>query len=135
MAVNTGGIVLFSTDGTCAEQSISDGAAAYTNSWRFASINSGLSGIVSNPATPGANNLSHGANSWYGSGTIDHGARVGMHVSETAGGTGSRSVGFSATTSDDRAAVHLAVYELRNSNPPSHLTQATRFRTRKRKVA
>jgi len=101
---------LFSTDGTCAEESITDDSPGQ-NSVRFAGINSGLSGIVSNPGTPGANNLSHGASStWLHS--IDFGTRVIGVVRETTAGQGSRSVGFSASTSDDRAAVHLAVKEV-----------------------
>jgi hypothetical protein len=108
--VHTAGIVLLSTDGTLAEQSVTDGSPG-SDSMRFAGINSGLAAIVSNPTTPGTNNLSHGASStWLQS--IDFGARVIGVVRETTAGQGSRSVGFRATTSDDRAAVHLAIKEV-----------------------
>lgn len=105
----TAGVVLLEGDGILAEQSINDGSPG-SNSLRFAGINSGLSGIVTNAASPGANNLSSGANStWVHD--IDFGTRVIGVVRETTAGQGSRSIGFSATTSDDRAAVHLAVRE------------------------
>ena len=96
---------LQSTDGTLAEQSINTGT---TSCIRLAGINSGLAAIVDNPTTPGTNNLSRGANSTEVA-NIDFGARVIQVVRETTGGSGARSVGFSASTSDDRAAVYLAV--------------------------
>lgn len=93
------GIALLQGDGTLAEQSVDDGTPG-TNSLRFAGLNSGL------PDVPSA-----GANSTSGP-SIDVGARVIASVYETTAGQGSRNVGFSSGTSDDRAAVHLAVREL-----------------------
>lgn len=109
-AVYTPGIQTQSTDGTLSEVSVDDGTSG-TNSLRYAAINSGLANIVDNPASPGTNNLSRGSNStWLQS--IDFSARVIGVVRETTAGQGARSVGFSASTSDDRAAVYLAVREL-----------------------
>ena len=113
-AVECTGIQLTQTDGTWSELSVDDGSLSGTNSVRFAAVNSGLSGIVDNPSTPGTNNLSRGANSTAVL-DIDFGNRVIFVVRETTAGTGSRSVGFSATTSDDRAAVHVAVREMRSA--------------------
>lgn len=96
---STAGPVLLQNDGTLAEQNVDDGSPG-ANSVRFAGINSGL------PAVPAA-----GANSTVMHG-IDFGARVCQTVRETTAGQGSRPVGFSSATSDDRAAVHLAVIEV-----------------------
>lgn len=93
------GIVLLQGDGTIAEQNVDDGSPG-TDSTRFAVINSGL------PTVPSA-----GANSTASRG-IDFGARVIQAVRETVTGQGSRPIGFSSGTSDDRAAVHLAVRQV-----------------------
>lgn len=95
------------TDGTLAEQSLNSGGSFAI---RCAGINSGLAAVVDNPTTPGTNNLSRGANSTAVH-DLDVGARVIQVVRETTGGSGSRSCGFSASTSDDRAAVYLTVKE------------------------
>jgi hypothetical protein len=92
------GIVLLENDGTLAVQAVDDGSPG-TNSLRFAAINSGLSSVPA--AGTGSTVL----------GGVDFGARVVQVVRETTGGEGSRDVGFSSATSDDRAAVHLAVRE------------------------
>jgi hypothetical protein len=115
--VHTGGIVLVQTDGTCAEVSVTDGQSSGPDSMRFAGINSGLSSVVdlTPPATPGLNVLSDGASSTLlHSITVTGGTptRSCAVVRETTAGIGSRSVGFLSTTSDDRAAVHLAVREV-----------------------
>jgi hypothetical protein len=98
--IYTSGIVLLQEDGTVAEQSVGDGSPG-TNSLRFVGGFSGLS------AFPGV-----GANS---TALVDN--SVGLATSagaarETTAGQGSRSVGFSTGTTEDRAYVHLAVREL-----------------------
>lgn len=92
------GVVLLQNDGTLAEQSVTDGSPG-TNSLRFAGINSGL---ATAPSAGASSTVMHG---------INFGARSCQTVRETTAGQGSRSVGFSSATSDDRAAVHLAVRE------------------------
>jgi len=94
----TPGIVLLQEDGTLAEQSVDDGSPG-TNSLRYAGINSGLAA----PPAQGTNSTT--------TQSIDFGARVASLVRENTAGQGSRSVGWSTATSDDRAAVHLAVRE------------------------
>jgi len=91
--------VLLQTDGTLAEQSVD---TATDTALRYAGINSGLASV---PAA-GSNSTSLGVGA-----SIDFGARVIGTVRETTAGSGSRSVGFSSGTSDDRAAVHLAITE------------------------
>jgi len=92
------GIVLLQGDGTLAEQSVDDGSPG-TNSVRYAGVYTGLAA----PPAAGANStLLH---------DIDTGPAGAAVVRETTAGQGSRSVGFSSGTSDDRAAVHLAVRE------------------------
>lgn len=93
------GPVLLQNDGTLAEQNVDDGSLG-TNSVRFAGINSGLG------TAPSA-----GANSTIMQ-TFAYSARSVSTVRETTAGQGSRPVGFSSGTSDDRAAVHLAVREV-----------------------
>jgi hypothetical protein len=106
--------VLIQTDGTCAEQSVTDGQSSGPDSMRFAGINSGLSSVadLTPPASPGPNVLGDGANSTLLQSIVIGAARCCAVVRETAAGIGSRSVGFLSTTSDDRAAVHLAVREV-----------------------
>jgi len=100
------GVVLVQEDGTLAEQSVTDGSPG-TNSVRYAAVNSGLSTIgtaaAANTCIPGANSTRLLS--------IDFGNRVADSMLETTAGQGARSVGFSSTTSDDRAAVHLAIRE------------------------
>lgn len=100
------GIVLLQGDGTFAEQNVDDGSPG-TNSLRFAGTQSGNSSQF----IPGANST------WDTGATIDYGVRVCVTVRETTAGQGSRPVGFSYGTSDDRAAVHLAVREIPSSSP------------------
>jgi hypothetical protein len=93
------GVQLQTTDGTLAELSVDDGSTGI-DSVRFAGINSGLAAV---PAAGANSTVMHG---------IDFGTRVIQTVRETTAGQGSRSVGFSSGTSDDRAAVYLAVREV-----------------------
>lgn len=96
--VHEAGIVLLEDDGTLAEQNVTDGSPG-SSSVRYAAGNSGLSAVPS----PGANSTAMQS--------IDLGARVAASVVETTAGQGSRPVGFSSGTSDDRGIVHLAVRE------------------------
>lgn len=93
------GIVLLQADGTLAQQNVDDGSPG-TNSIRYAA---GYTGLAAAPAA--------GANS---TAMVDFllGARSGISVRETTAGQGSRPVGFSSGTSDDRAIVHFAVREI-----------------------
>lgn len=98
--VYTAGIVLLQTDGTLAEQSVTDGSPG-TNSIRYGGLTSGLDAVPSN-----------GANSSGPTGiSIDVGAMTATSVYETTPGQGSRSVGHVAGTTNDRAGVYLAVRE------------------------
>ena len=90
-AVHTAGIVLLQDDGTLAEQSVTDGSTG-VNSVRTAGLYSGLQSL----ATAGASSTLDQS--------IDFGANGAVVVHETTAGQGSRSVGFSSGTSDDRAA-------------------------------
>lgn len=107
-AVNEGGIVLLQNDGTLAVQSVSDGGAA-TASMRFAA---GMSGLAAPPAAGTGSTLLQ---------SIDLGAQGAAFCRETTAGTGARNVGFTSGTSDDRAFVHLAVYEIA---PPTQTSVA-----------
>lgn len=100
------GIVLLQNNGTFAEQNVDDGSPG-TDSLRFAGAHSGNS----SQGIGGANSTLDVAS------CIDYGVYVNVTVRETTAGQGSRPVGFSYGTSDDRAAVHLAVREV--SAPPS----------------
>jgi hypothetical protein len=97
---NVTGIVLLEGDGTMAVQSVTDGGAP-TNSLRYAGAYSGLASPP--PAGTGSTLLT----------SIDFGQYGCALVRETTAGTGARNVGFSSST-DDRAAVHVAVRELWN---------------------
>ena len=93
-------IILLENNGSLAEQSVNDGSPG-TNSLRFAGIWTGLAG----GAPTGANSTALQQ--------IILGAAAAMTtVRETTAGQGARSVGFTSGTSDDRAAVHLAVVEV-----------------------
>ncbi len=104
------GVVLLNDNQALSEQSVTDGSPG-TNSMRFAGVNSGLgthpaAGTSSTelqffPATAGSRSIST--------------------VRETTAGQGARSVGFSAST-DDVAAVHLAIREIVSSTNISALT-------------
>lgn len=93
------GIVLLQGDGAYAEQSVDDGSPG-TNSLRLAS---GYYGGASPPPV-GANTTGHGSG-WDETAFGAHNGR------ETVAGQGSRLVGFTQATADDRAAVHFAVRE------------------------
>ena len=95
-----GSIILLQNNQTLAEQSVNDGSPG-TNSVRYAGIWSGLAA----GAPTGANSTALQS--------IILGAAAGMQtVRETTAGQGARSVGFTSATSDDVAAVHLAVSEI-----------------------
>lgn len=96
--VYTAGIVLLQGDGTLAEQSVNDGSPG-TDSVRYAGIASGLAAF---PPTGTSSFALH---------NFDTGNQTAAVVQETAAGQGSRAVGFASGTSDDRAAVHLAIRE------------------------
>ena len=93
------GIVLLQENGTYAVRSVNDGSPG-TNSLRYAA---GYSG--------GANVLAAGAGSTVLN-SIDFGSYTATTARETTAGQGARNVGFTYGTSDDRAAVHLAVREI-----------------------
>jgi hypothetical protein len=93
------GVLKIEGDGTLVEQSVDDGSPG-TNSVRYAGVNSGLAAV---PAAGASSTVLHG---------IDFGTRVIQTVRETTAGQGARNVGFSSGTSDDRAAVHLAIKEV-----------------------
>jgi hypothetical protein len=98
-AVYTPGIVVLQGDGTLAEQNVDDGSPG-TNSLRFAG---GMSGR-NTASTPGASSTSIIGRVFS--------ARSHAIARETAAGQGSRAVGFADSNTDDRAFVHLAVYEI-----------------------
>lgn len=98
-AVYEAGIVIVEEDATIAEQSVDDGSPG-SNSLRVAGLYSGLQ------TGPSA-----GANSTLAQ-SIDLGGTWCGLAYETTPGQGSRSVGFSSGTSDDTAAVHLAITDL-----------------------
>lgn len=96
--VISGTPVLVQEDGTVAEQNVDTSG---TTALRFAAIYSGQNSAP----TAGANSTS-----------IDSGGGIGASRShhilrETTGGSGSRPVGGSSGTTDDRANVHLAIAE------------------------
>jgi hypothetical protein len=93
------GIVLLQENGTFSEQSVTDGGAA-TDSLRFAS---GYAGTNSPPGAGSSSTVLDGQ---------DWGSYGWRMVRETTAGTGSRSVGFSTTVSDDRAGTHFAIREV-----------------------
>lgn len=95
----TAGVVLLQGDGTLAEQSVNDGSPG-SPSLRYAA---GFTGLAS-PPSAGANSTSLDA--------IDQGTLGFAVCRETTAGQGSRPVGFSSGSTDDRAFVHLAVTEL-----------------------
>lgn len=92
------GIVLAQEDGTLAEVAVDDGSPG-SNSMRYAGLYSGLAAVP----TVGANTTAlH---------DIDFGAKVASVVRETTAGQGARSLGWSDGTTDDVAAVYLAIKE------------------------
>lgn len=100
------GVVTEANNQTLAEENVADDSNG-VNSLRYAGILSGAS------AVPSA-----GANSTAGPG-IDYGAYVNGTYRETTAGQGSRPVGASFGTSDDVAAVYLAVCEGEPPPPPA----------------
>lgn len=101
-AIHTPGVVLLEGDGTLAQQLVDDGSPG-TNSVRYAGICSGLAAF---PPTGANSTALH---------NFDTGNQTAAVVRETTAGQGSRLVGFTSGTSDDRAAVHLAIKE---ADPP-----------------
>lgn len=102
------GIVLLQEDGTLAEQNVDDGSTG-VNSLRLAG---GFTGI--NTAVSAGSHSTAGPD-------FDFGIDVAQTVSETTPGQGSRPVGFSSGTSDDRAFIHLAVREVVSTSSPHQL--------------
>ena len=96
----TAGVVLLQENGTLAVQSVDDGSVSGTNSVRYAGAYYG--GASPAPAGTGST-LLH---------SDDAGAYGWSAVRETTAGQGARNVGFTQATSDDRAAVHIAVREV-----------------------
>lgn len=93
------GVVLLQGDGTLAEQSVDDGSPG-APSIRYAG---GFTGLPTPPAV-GSNSTSLQS--------IDKGAVGVVICRETTAGEGSRPVGFSSASTDDRAFVHLAIREI-----------------------
>ena len=100
------GVVLLQNNGTIAQQSVDDGSTGAA-SLRYAGVYYG----GATPAPAGANSTLLHSN--------DAGAYGWTAVRETTAGQGSRPVGCTQATSDDRAAVHLAVREVVGSAAPS----------------
>mgnify|MGYP007030112427 CR=1 FL=1 len=98
--------VLLQGDGTYTVQAVDSGSRP---SRRFAAGYSGGGSVL----VAGTGSTSTGA-----SGQIDYGNYTFTTVFEKGRGSGSRDVGFSYATTEDRAAVHLAVAATVN-NPPS----------------
>ena len=86
-------------DGTLAEQSIQDFSPG-TNSLRLAG---GFSGLGTPPAAGTNSTAVH---------SFDTGNQTAAVVRETTAGQGSRPVGFSSGTTDDRAIIHFAIREI-----------------------
>ena len=97
----TGTPVLVQEDGTVAEQSVDDGSPG-TNSVRYAGF---YSGSATGSMATGANSTLIKDSAWTAVSDI-------KLARETTAGQGSRLVGFSYGTTDDRAGVHLAVKEV-----------------------
>lgn len=93
------GVVKLEGDGTLSEQSVNDGSPG-SPSVRYAAGFTGLSA----PPSVGSNSTSLMSH--------DNGTDGAVICRETTAGQGSRSVGFSSGTTDDRAFLHLAVIEL-----------------------
>jgi hypothetical protein len=91
--------VLLENDGTVAEQAVTDGSPG-VNSLRLAG---GYFGHQTLPTTGASSTAEQ---------SLDAGANGFAVVRETTAGQGSRSVGFSSGTTDDRAIVHLSVKEV-----------------------
>ena len=108
------GIVLVQEDGTVAVQAVTDGSPG-SNSTRFAG---GMFGHQTMPIAGTGSTLIQ---------SIDIGAQGAVVVRETTAGQGSRNVGMSSGTSDDRAIVHLAVRENGNRPTPSSDTRDLRI--------
>lgn len=98
--VISGTPVLLQEDGTLAEQNVDTSTTA---ALRFAGIASGLPST--DPPVAGANSTG------LASGNLASVNRRWAAVQETTGGSGSRAVGWTNATSDDRAAVHVAIAE------------------------
>jgi hypothetical protein len=100
--------VLLQENGVFAEQAVTDGSPG-VNSVRYAGAYYG----GATPAPAGANSTLLHSN--------DAGAYGWSAVRETTAGQGSRLVGFTQATADDRAGVHLAIRELQPPSLPGFL--------------
>jgi len=105
------GVVLLQADGTIAPQYVTGGTPAAA-SMCFAG---GMFGHQTLPSAGASSTLLQ---------SMDIGAQGAVVVRETTAGTGSRAVGMSSGTSDDRAVVHLAIRE--NGNRPTNDPGTTR---------
>lgn len=100
-AVYEAGIQTDAGDGTLAQKSVTDGQASGTNnSLRVAALFSGLDAV----AAAGANTTI--------AQSIDFGTKTAALAYETAVGIGARNIGFANNSTDDRAAVYLAIYDV-----------------------
>ena len=95
----TFGLGVIQDDNVLGEVAVNDGSPG-TNSLRFYGLKSGLA------APPAA-----GANTTAGP-SLDPGAQISASYRETTPGQGSRNVGPAVSTSDDTAAVYLAIREV-----------------------
>lgn len=91
-------------DGTLAEQSVNDWTPG-ANSMRFAGL---YSGLAAPPSAGASSTLLQ---------SITLAANICAAVRETTAGQGARNVGFTSATSDDRAAIHLAVIDVPANTP------------------
>jgi len=107
---DTAGVLVEQNNQTLTEENVDDGSPG-ANSIRYLGLYSGRGafGNQSGRITPGANSTAVQ--------TIDFGARVAGLYRETVAGQGSRPVGVSCTTSDDVAAVYLAIIEAASAEP------------------
>jgi len=119
-AIHEAGIVKLEGDGTLAVQSVTDGSPG-SDSVRYAG---GHSGLAAFPPTGTGSTALH---------NFDTGNQTAAVVRETTAGQGSRNVGFSSGTSEDRAFVHFAVKQIVavQNIAPSGLVHTRAFGTAK----
>lgn len=108
------GPVLLQNNGTITQQSVDDGSTG-VDSLRYAGVYYG----GATPAPAGANSTLLHSN--------DAGAYGWTAVRETTAGQGARPVGCAQATSDDRAAVHLAIREVATTTVAGTATGAFGF--------
>lgn len=101
------GVVLLEEDGSVSEQNVDDGQVSGPDSLRYVG---GIAGHGSPPPV-GANTTGLTSYQWQ---SPNQGARI---ARETTPGVGSRPVGLTTGTSDDRALIHWAVREVLEPEP------------------